>query len=168
MSSPTQASHTTHLPNFQRRRNIFCRMRMILNYYQSLLMPFRHHMHRTRPTFKGDDLLLAKLRRWGWGKYVNHLRASDCVQHACILVMIMIFHTSNDKVDYCEENDGDNYQALHTFNKLSMQVTIWRITSCWCRLLATLSILNGSRYISWVHHFVFQQLFPFAIQILYH
>ena len=52
------------------------------------------------------------------GKYVDHLRASDCVQSARILMLIMIFHTSNDKVDYCEDNDGDNYQALHTFNKL--------------------------------------------------
>ena len=111
-------------------------------------MPFRHHMHHTRSISKGDDLLLAKLR----GEYVNHL---------WVLMLIMIFHTSNDKVDYCEDNDGDNYQALHTFNKLSMKVTIWRITSCWRRLLATLSIFNGSRYINWVHHFVFKQLFPF-------
>ena len=144
MSSPTQASHTTHLPNFQRRRNIFCRMRMMLIYYQSLLMPFRDHVHHTGPNFKGDDLLLANLR----GEYVNHLRASDRVQPACILMLIMIFHTSNDKVDYCEDNDGDNYQALHTFNKLSMKVTVWRITSCWRRLLATLNIFNGSRYIN--------------------
>ena len=151
MSSPTQASHTTHLPNFQRRRNIFCRMRMILIYYQSLLMPFRHHMHHTRPTFKGNDLLLAKSRGWRMGmrgKYVDHLRASDCVQSARILMLIMIFHTSNDKVDYCEDNDGDNYQDLHIFNKLSMKVTIWRITSCERRLLATLSFFNGSRYIN--------------------
>ena len=147
MSSPTQASHT-HLPNFQGRRNIFCRMRMMLIYYQSLLMPFRHHVHHTRPIFKGDDLLLANLR----GEYVNHL---------WVFMLIMIFHTSNDKVDYCEDNDGDNYQALHTFNKLSMKVTVWRITSCWRRLLATLNIFNGSRYINWVHHFVFKQLFPF-------
>ena len=148
MSSPTQASHTTHLPNFQGRRNIFCRMRMMLIYYQSLLMPFRHHVHHTRPIFKGDDLLLANLR----GEYVNHL---------WVFMLIMIFHTSNDKVDYCEDNDGDKYQALHTFNKLSMKVTVWRITSCWRRLLATLNIFNGSRYINWVHHFVFKQLFPF-------
>ena len=66
------------------------------------------------------------------GKYVDHLRASDRVQPACILMLIMVFHTSNDKVNYCEDNDGDNYQALHTFNKLSMKVTIWRITSSFC------------------------------------
>ena len=82
------------------------------------------------------------------GKYVDHLRASDCVQSARILMLIMIFHTSNDKVDYCEDNDGDNYQALHTFNKLSKKVTVLRITSCWRRLLATLNIFTGSRYIN--------------------
>ena len=104
------------------------------------------------------------------GKFVDHLRASDCVQSARILMLIMIFHTSNDKVDYCEDNDGDNYQDLHIFNKLSMKVTIWRITitSCERRLLATLSFSMAAD-ISIECIVLFSNNFShFAIQILSH